>query len=120
MRVMIKCFQCMDLGIVIIREFAFKAVKWNKRIKGFPEKRHRKDGSAVYFDPMTKEELDINEVEEYDYCYEKAYRCVCVKGNDFKNCKSIASMPFYQDIAKNNKADYETWQSKSGEKHLEA
>ena len=107
MRAMVKCFQCMDLGIVIIREFAFRAVKWNKRIKGFPMKRHRKDGSVVYFDPMTKEELDIKEVEEYDYCYENAYRCVCDKGNDFKYCKSIASMPFYQDIEKKNIEVYE-------------
>jgi len=97
----------MDRGIVIIKEFAFKAVKWNKRIGGFPRKKYADDGSFGYFNPMTNELLDPKEVEEYDYCYEKAYRCTCGKGDNFKFCKSIASMPFHQDIAKKNKADYE-------------
>ena len=48
----------MDRGIVIIREFAFKAVKWNKRIKGIPRKKYNKiDKSFEYIDPSTNERL---------------------------------------------------------------
>ncbi len=105
---MIECFLCMDRGIVIIRDFAFKAVKWNKRIKGIPRKKYNKiDKSFEYIDPSTNERLEPEEVEEYDYCYEKAYRCICAEGDNFKNCKSIASIPFHNDIAKRNKEDYE-------------
>lgn len=101
------CFLCSDRGIVIIKEFDHKAVKWNKKIGGFPRKRYKDNGKSYeYFNPKTNEILNENEVEEYDYFYSKAYKCICDKGKNYQCCKSIKTMPFYKDIENENKNNY--------------